>query len=202
MEIRQYVVVKDKFNHPKLEEMNCCKWDGDLVYTDEVYRMLNEVFRMNRLSTEMSYVVAFDHAKKIKGVCQIGHGNANEVPTPMQNIFTFLMLVGANAFIVAHNHVSNLPEPSIDDKMVTMKTKTLSDMFDIEFIGHMIINPMGYVIDGGKMDGCSSYEDENDDSTLPIEYLDNGMAATYVFGNRIEGLAKEIEAIVRTGKDD
>ena len=201
MKINEYVVVKNKHNHPELEKTNCYEWDGDLAYMDEVHRMFNEVFRLNRLSTEMSYVVAFDHKKHPKGVCQIGHGDANQTSTSMQNIFTFLMLAGANSFVVAHNHVSNMPEASIEDKLVTTRITTLANMFDIEFVGHMIINPMGYVIDGGLMDGCTSSTDddltEDDDSALPIEYLGNGRAATYVFGNRIEGTIEEIEQIIR-----
>lgn len=200
MKIREYVVVKNKYNHPELEETNCYEWDGDLAYTDEVYRMFNEVFRMDRISTEMSYVIALDHKKQPKGVCQIGHGDANQVSTSMQNIFTFLILAGANAFVVVHNHVSNMPEPSIEDNIITMRINTLASMFNIEFVGHMIINPNGYVVDGGVMDGCvlSKENDsiEEDNLLLPIEYLSNGKAATHVFGNRIEGTIDKIEKIV------
>ena len=194
--VKEYIIVKNQFNHPKLEEVRQYEWDGDLVYMDETCRMLNEVFHMNKLSTETSYVVALDHAKKLKGVCQIGHGSPNEVSVPMQNIFTFLMLVGANAFVVAHNHVSNMPESSIADNVITMKINTIAKLFDIEFIGHMIISPNGYVIDGGVMNGCNSFKEDDNSSAFEIEYLDNGKAATYIFGNRVEGNAEDIEKIV------
>lgn len=155
--IREYIVVKNEFNHPSLEEARCYNWKGDLSYVSEVCRMLNEIFKMDRLSTEMSYVVALDHAKKPKGVCQIGHGDTSEVLTSMQNVFTFLLLVGANSFYVVHNHVSDMPEASADDKSVTFKINFLASMFEnLEFIGHMIINPNGYIVDGGEMDGATS----------------------------------------------
>lgn len=154
MKIREYVMVKNELDHPSLEEVGCYEWEGTLTHTNEIHRMFNEVFRMNRLSTEMSYVVAFDHAKKPKGVCRIGHGDTSESLMAMQSIFSFLLLVGANSFCIAHNHISNLPDASESDKSITWRTKFLSEFFNnLEFLGHMIINPRGYIIDGGILNG-------------------------------------------------
>lgn len=158
--IREYILVKDKNNHPKLEEVGCYEWNGDLKYTDEVFEMLDNVFKMDKLITEVSYVIAFDHAKKVKGVCRVGQGNANESPMPLQSIYTFLLLTGANAFIVAHNHISEMPEVSAGDKIITTKVNSFALMFEMEFIGHMILNPCGYVIDGGTMNGTAREYDE------------------------------------------
>ena len=189
--IREYIMLKNKFNHVKLEEVGCYDWCGDLKYTDEVYKMLNYIFKMDSLITETSYVVAFDHAKKPKGVCKIGQGDASETPTSMQNIFTFLLLAGANAFILVHNHTTELPKASLSDKMITFKTDNLAQMFGMEFTGHMIINPNGYIIDGGVMDGtnrvmdeygdlfdCDDDEDEEDDDVF--EEFQNKAATTQI----------------------
>lgn len=167
--IREYIMVKDEFGHAKLEEVGCCDWNGELKYTDEMYKMLNKVFRMDSLITEVSYVIAFDLAKKVKGVCRIGQGDASETPISMQNIFTFLLLSGAASFVLVHNHISDLPKASDADKMITMKTNTLAMMFGMEFIGHMIINPNGYIIDGGTMDGTEEGLNEDSDS---VDYDD------------------------------
>ena len=190
MKIREYTLVQDKYRHPKLEEINCYEWEGELVYCDEIHRMFKEVFRMNRLSIEKSYVVAFDHAKKLKGICQVGQGNSNETAMPLQNIFTFLLLTGAASFIVAHNHVSDMPQASEEDKIKTMQLNMHANIFEMEFIGHMIISPNEYIIDGGVIGNETEYKEEGE-----IEYLDNGMAATYIFGNRIEGKREDIETI-------
>jgi hypothetical protein len=71
----------------------------------------------------------------------------------MQPVFTFLLLTGASSFVVVHNHISDMPEASESDKMITKMMGMLATAFDMEFIGHMIINPNGYIIDGGTMDG-------------------------------------------------
>ena len=159
--IREYIMVKDNFSHAKLEEVGCYNYYGELKYTDDTYNMLNESFKMDRLITEASYVIAFDHAKMPKGICKVGQGGLGETPTPMQPIFTFLLLSGASSFIVVHNHISDMPNASESDKLVTKLIETLATSFDMEFIGHMVISPNGYTIDGGTMDGIGAELDED-----------------------------------------
>ena len=161
--IREYIMVKDNFSHAKLEEVGNYDYYGELQYTDHIYHMLNSSFKMDSLITEVSYVIAFDHTKTPKGICKVGQGGLGETPTPMQPIFTFLLLAGASSFVVAHNHISDMPEASESDKMITKMIGMLANAFDMEFIGHMIINPNGYVIDGGTMDGIVAELDEDGD---------------------------------------
>lgn len=158
--IREYIMVKDEYSHPKLDEVGCYNYDGELKYTDHIYDMLSRAFKMDRLITEVSYVIAFDHTKTPKGICKVGQGGLGETPTPMQSIFTFLLLAGASSFIVAHNHISDMPEASESDKIVSSMIERLASDFNMEFIGHMIINPNGYIIDGGTMGGLVAELDE------------------------------------------
>ena len=87
--------------------------------------------------------------------------------------------------------MSNIPEPSRDDEINTCQFQIISNILNFKFLGHMVINPNGYVIDGGTLG-----EDEESKQTSEIEYLGNGMAATYIFGNRIEGTIKDIKRLV------
>lgn len=159
--IREYIMVKDNFSHAKLEEIGCHDYYGELKYTDHIYDMLTRTFRMDSLITEVSYVIAFDHKKIPKGICKVGQGGLGETPTPMQPMFTFLLLTGASSFIVAHNHISDMPDASESDKMITKMTGMLATAFDMEFIGHMIVNPNGYIIDGGTLNGIVAELDED-----------------------------------------
>lgn len=159
--IREYILVKDNFSHAKLEEVGCYDYCGELKYTNDIYRMLNNSFKMDRLITEVSYVIAFDHEKMPKGICKIGQGGLGETPIPMQPIFTFLLLAGASSFIVVHNHISNIIQASESDKMISKTIGMLASTFDMEFIGHMVINPNGYIIDGGTTDGIVAELDED-----------------------------------------
>ena len=42
--IREYIMVKDDFNHAKLEEIGCYDYVGELRYTENIYNMLNASF--------------------------------------------------------------------------------------------------------------------------------------------------------------
>lgn len=159
--IREYIMVKDNFSHAKLEEIGCYDYCGELRYTDRIYDMLNRSFKMDSLITEVSYVIAFDHKKMPKGICRVGQGGLGETPTPMQPLFTFLLLAGASSFVVAHNHISDIPNASEADKKVTKILGLLATAFDMDFTGQMIINPNGYIIHGGTMDGTVVELDEN-----------------------------------------
>lgn len=159
--IREYIMVKDNFSHAKLEEVGCYDYDGELKYTDHIYDMLTRSFKMDKLITEVSYVIAFDHNKMPKGICKVGQGGLSETPTPMESIFTFLLLAGASSFIAVHNHISNVPNASEDDKVITKFMGMLANAFNMEFVGHMIINPNGYIINGGTMDGIVAELDED-----------------------------------------
>lgn len=161
--IREYIIVKDDFSHAKLEEVGCYDYYGELKYTDDIYGMLNRSFKMDSLITEVSYVVAFDHKKMPKGICKVGQGGLSETPTPTQPMFTFLLLAGASSFVVVHNHISDMPQASESDKTTTKTIAMLAKGFDMEFIGHMIINPNGYIIDGGTMGGIVGELDEDGD---------------------------------------
>lgn len=199
--IREYIMIKDSFSHAKLEEIGCYEYGGELKYTDDIYNMLNGSFKMDSLITEVSYVIAFDHKKMPKGICKVGQGGLGETPTPMQPLFTFLLLTGASSFVVVHNHISDMPNASESDKMITKMMDMLATAFDMEFIGHMIINPNGYVIDGGTMDGIvaeldedgeivswNANEDECDDEDDDMPFNETG--AIHVTSENIYEVAK------------
>ena len=196
--IREYIMVKDKFSHAKLEEIGCYDYYGELKYTNDIYYMLTKSFKMDSLLTEVSYVIAFDHKKMPKGICKVGQGGLGETPTPMQSVFTFLLLAGASSFVVAHNHISNMPDASESDKMVSKMMSMLASTFDMEVIGHMVINPNGYIIDGGTTDGIVA--ELNEDGEIESwdaeeEECDDKAAASFDEPETVEDMYEAVKAL-------
>lgn len=207
--IREYILIKGENDACKLREIQNFDWYGDTVSISEIDRLLREKFHMGESFVEKSYVVAYDYAKNIKGICQVGQGGCGETPTPSQPIFTFLLLCGANSFILAHNHISDMPYPSYDDNCMSFKVGTQADNFDIDFVTHLIISPHEFYMNGGSLgspinvsgeerekEEYQEYLIESESNEQKIIHLENGMAATYVFGNRIEGSVEEIKKLV------
>lgn len=50
----------------------------------------------------------------------------------------------ASGIILIHNHPSGNLEPSDQDRLITLKVKEASKLFDICFVDHVIIGPKGY----------------------------------------------------------
>ena len=197
--IREYIMVKNRFGHAKLEEVGCYDYQGELCNIDCIYDMLNSSFKMDKLITETSYVIAFDHSMAPKGIYKVGQGGLSEAPVPKQPLFTFLLLAGASSFVLVHNHISNMPEASQSDKLVTQQIESLARMFEMDFVGHMIINPTGYIVDGGLMDGLlgeldnngdisswNAKDDDETDDTENYETLDELLEATKMLRQRVE----------------
>lgn len=54
-------------------------------------------------------------------------------------IFQRLLLIGATAFVVVHNHPSGDPTPSLQDREVTEKLKKQAELMEIAMLDHVII---------------------------------------------------------------
>lgn len=195
MSVKEFMLVKNKYNHPSLKETYSCDWYGDGTATDQIYDFLTAIYNMDCLAIERTYVVGFDTEAKIKGVMLVGQGDMVQSPMSLNNIFTFLLLTGSYSFVVAHNHVNSKPLPSVNDSAITNRIASMANNLDIKFLGHMIISSDDYMISGGSVGYFSTFDDEENEDDR-IEYFDNGMAATYIFDQRIEGKAEDIEKIV------
>lgn len=140
MKIKEYIVVQDNDLHPQLKVKCTYEWDGtDLEDYDNVVDMLNECFNMNILSEEYAYVVSFDSMLNLKGIYQLSHGDSLKTNMRNREIFIFLLLSGADQYIVAHNHVTNCLEPSIEDQFVTREMELATQTFSIDLLEHIII---------------------------------------------------------------
>lgn len=144
MEINEYVVTHDNNMHPMLEIAHKYNYDGQCKNNTEIVNMLNDIFRMNRMAEEYLYVVAQNYNLDILGVYQLSHGNFKETKADNRELFIFLLLVGAERFIIAHNHPSGTLVKSEGDIAVTFRIKEFANTLAIDFAEHFIISKDGY----------------------------------------------------------
>ena len=120
---------------------------------------------MNILSEEYVYVLSFNCRMEILGVFQLSHGNSIESKIGMRELGIFLLLTGAEKFIIAHNHPNGSSEISGSDFLVTNRMNELSRLIDIEFIQHFVIGSDSYdtIIDIYEDDECE------EDDEMPFQ---------------------------------
>lgn len=110
MEIKRYITFRNKKNNfPMLKEKEKIQWDSDFSSYNKIVDFLNKTFEMKYLEEEYVYVISFNCQMIPQGVFELSHGSADTSIIKMRELAIFLLLSGANKFIVAHNHC-NLTE--------------------------------------------------------------------------------------------
>jgi DNA repair protein RadC len=62
-----------------------------------------------------------------------------------RDIFAPAFLLGANSFILAHNHPSNDPTPSEEDLLMTKRIAELAELMGVKLLDHLVICRSSYV---------------------------------------------------------
>jgi DNA repair protein RadC len=167
MVVTQYCTRRNsKTNHPFLKEIKKFDWEKDFLSYDNIVEFLNKKLDMNVLTQEFAYVIAFNYHNIPVGLYELSHGMADECNMNTRDLGIFLLLSGANRFIVAHNHPNGIAEPSVADVIVTGNLHKLANVLDIELIQHFVIGNDGY--------DCTIYEeddDEDDEEDMPFSCM-------------------------------
>jgi len=76
----------------------------------------------------------------IKGVVEF-KGTIDSASVYPRIIAKHALELGAAAIVLAHNHPSGYPEPSLADKNITSKITNAMNMIDITVLDHFIVGP-------------------------------------------------------------
>ena len=126
MEIKRYITFRNKENNlPMLKEKEKIQWDSDFSTYDKIIDFLNQIFEMEYLEEEYVYVISFNWQMIPQGVFELSHGTADTSIIKMRELAIFLLLSGANKFIVAHNHPNGSKDASVNDINITRKSQLL-----------------------------------------------------------------------------
>lgn len=145
MNVNKYVVTRDmKSDLLRLETDSVINCKRDF----HTYKGIADFFRidlkMNRLAEEYIYALSLDDSLKPKGLFELGHGTTKETDAGIKELGRFLLLSGAERFVVTHNHPGGTTDPSAADILLTYKFEKLAELLDIEFIQHFVVTKNGY----------------------------------------------------------
>lgn len=97
---------------------------------------------MNRLKNEQKehfVAIMLNMKNKVLAVKTISVGTLSASVVHPREVFYEAILSHAAAIIVAHNHPSGEPKPSLEDKVVTKKLIKAGKLLDIPVLDHVII---------------------------------------------------------------
>ena len=158
MNIKEYIILRDDEQHPYLKTKNEFEWNKSFLATENIINFFNESYFMNQLDEEYVYIISLNCQMKPLGVFQLSHGNWFQTDVKMRELGIFLLLTGAERFIIIHNHPNGSCQPSEGDFKITNKMNEFSDLIDIQLLQH-------YVIGKDDWDGIIYDEDEDCEET-------------------------------------
>lgn len=145
MKINNYLIIRDKLtNNPSLKIESTFSWKNDFLSQDNIVDFLNQKYHMNILEEEYVYVISFNWQMVPQGVFQLSHGTAKNSLIGKRELAIFLLLTGANKFILAHNHPNGTKEFSKADVEITEEIMKMADAIGVKFEQHFTIGNDGY----------------------------------------------------------
>ncbi len=109
--------------------------------------------RMRDLMQEAFWIILMDRRSKVITMEEIHLGGMSAMVVDPKIIFQKALERRACSVILAHNHPSGAPSPSIEDIRLTEKIKSAGQVIDIKVLDHIIIGDGLYYsfADEGKM---------------------------------------------------
>jgi DNA repair protein RadC len=115
------------------------QFDEETQITDSnvAYRYLS-TFMLDKNHEEM-WVLLLDRAKRVKGKVMVSSGGTSATVGDVKIILKHAISQLASSIILAHNHPSNNPRPSIQDDALTEQLKRACDAVGIPLDDHIIV---------------------------------------------------------------
>jgi DNA repair protein RadC len=93
---------------------------------------------------EESLMLALNRRNEIIGIYRLSRGGCTGTVIDTRVVFATLLLAGACAFVLSHNHPSGNSQPSDADIAVTKRLKQVGALMEIVLIDHIIVTATGY----------------------------------------------------------
>ena len=133
-----YEIINDPL--PKLFKIKNIKNDNyDFNYEDDMVKLLNNNFNMEKLSAEHFYAMSFTNSLTLKAILQLNIGDKDSVDINKRDLAIGLLLTGAERFYIFHNHPGGAKQISKEDIKITNEIRELAKIIGIDFEKHIMI---------------------------------------------------------------
>ena len=105
---------------------------------DEAKSVLIDLFK--GLDHEVFYVLFLNDKNKVLAMTKLDDNLKNSVNLDFESITKGILIHKPTAIIVAHNHFSKYPAPSLEDDLATEKICTLLQFYKVNFYDHLIVS--------------------------------------------------------------
>ena len=140
-----YKLIMDDNKLPKLEATFSFEINKEYSnLNDYVYDICKNKIKFTNNFDEYTYIFAFGFNDSLKGIYELSHGAHSDAPIYHKELFMFLLLIGAESFIIVHNHPSGNIRPSMADLQTTSLLSEFSKLLKIDFLDALVIGKDSY----------------------------------------------------------
>lgn len=106
----------------------------------ETYKFLIATWDQNKLELQEQFkVILMNNKNRVLGLYELSTGGVASTSADPKLIFMAALKANASTIIVAHNHPSGDPQPSMVDKNLTKKIKEAGRLLDISVHDHIVV---------------------------------------------------------------
>lgn len=138
MKVKEYITKLNDQKHTYLSELGTYSCDC-LNDPQKCFDFINEVYDASHLSEEHFYVIATDTKSNPIGIFDVAHGSVDGTCIQPREILIRILLCGASAAILVHNHPSGDSAPSKDDFNTTVMLYRAFQLIGIKLLDHIVI---------------------------------------------------------------
>ncbi|MFP2911356.1 RadC family protein, partial [Pyxidicoccus sp. 3LFB2] len=101
--------------------------------------------KLATLRREVFHVLCFNARNVLVHDARVAEGTMNACPVDPREVFAAALTSRATAIVLAHNHPSGDPEPSVQDLALTRHLVAASQLLNIKVLDHVVVGDGAYV---------------------------------------------------------
>ncbi|WP_426750017.1 RadC family protein [Myxococcus sp. Y35] len=100
---------------------------------------------LGALRREVFHVLCFNARNVLLHDARVAEGSMNACPVDPREVFAAALTARATAIVLAHNHPSGDPEPSVQDVALTRHLVEGAQLLNLKVLDHVVMGDGGYV---------------------------------------------------------
>ncbi len=100
---------------------------------------------LGSLRREVFHVLCFNARNVLVHDARVAQGTMNSCPVDPREVFSAALASRATAIVLAHNHPSGDPEPSVQDMGLTRQLISAAQLLNIKVLDHVVVGDGRYV---------------------------------------------------------
>lgn len=116
----------------------------NLSSPQKVAELMFQLFEINQLADEYSYVLGFDAKGNLLGIMETSHGTVDTCICAPREIYQAALLMNASRIIVLHTHPSGSCEPSKLDLKNKETMKKAGELLHVPLLDYIILGRNEY----------------------------------------------------------